>query len=236
MNILGSPYVSLMYFNSSRKPHGTEYSHSDLPLETYQNNTGFYVFLHYITSVALYNAIGHNTASFLQNIHDRHRIRSFMWSILSGTISSPLAPTQGVRHDFSRGLTTVRVVKSFVFLCFRKMNCICLLLYRHWFRLYNILWFCYIRIWQFIHKYSTTVCIDFARYQMLGIECFHVLFYRSDSRFAPSQWETSLQSNTVSHWLGANLESALVSYQTLNEAAWKYRRSEMFWILCRKFL
>ena len=31
----------------------------------------------------------------------------------------------------------------------------------------------------------------------------------ADSRFAPSQWETLLQSNTVSHWLGANLESAL---------------------------
>ena len=32
---------------------------------------------------------------------------------------------------------------------------------------------------------------------------------RTDSRFAPSQWETSLQSNAVSHWLRANLESAL---------------------------
>ena len=31
----------------------------------------------------------------------------------------------------------------------------------------------------------------------------------ADSRIAPSQWETSLQSNAVSHWLGANLESAL---------------------------
>ena len=31
----------------------------------------------------------------------------------------------------------------------------------------------------------------------------------ADSRFAPSQWETSLQSNVVSHWLGASLESAL---------------------------
>ena len=30
---------------------------------------------------------------------------------------------------------------------------------------------------------------------------------RADSRLAPSQWETSLQSNAVSHWLGANLES-----------------------------
>ena len=27
--------------------------------------------------------------------------------------------------------------------------------------------------------------------------------------FAPSQWETLLQSNVISHWLGANLESAL---------------------------
>ena len=33
---------------------------------------------------------------------------------------------------------------------------------------------------------------------------------RADSRFAPSQWDTLLQSNAVSHWLGANLESALL--------------------------
>ena len=32
---------------------------------------------------------------------------------------------------------------------------------------------------------------------------------RVDSRLVPSQWKTSLQSNAVSHWLGANLESAL---------------------------
>ena len=32
---------------------------------------------------------------------------------------------------------------------------------------------------------------------------------RADSRLAPNQWETSLQSNAVSHWLGTNLESAL---------------------------
>ena len=34
---------------------------------------------------------------------------------------------------------------------------------------------------------------------------------RADSRLAPSQWETSLQCNAVSHWLGANLEWAQVS-------------------------
>ena len=32
---------------------------------------------------------------------------------------------------------------------------------------------------------------------------------RADSRFAPSQWETALQSNAVSHWLSTHLESAL---------------------------
>ena len=37
-------------------------------------------------------------------------------------------------------------------------------------------------------------------------------YHRADSRLAPSQWETSLLCNDVSHWLGANLESALPSY------------------------
>ena len=39
-----------------------------------------------------------------------------------------------------------------------------------------------------------------------------VVFIRADFRFAHNQWETSLQSNAVSHWLGANLESALFMY------------------------
>ena len=33
--------------------------------------------------------------------------------------------------------------------------------------------------------------------------------HRADSRFAPSQWETTLLCNNVSHWLGTNLQSAL---------------------------
>ena len=32
---------------------------------------------------------------------------------------------------------------------------------------------------------------------------------RTDSRFVPSQWETVLLCNDVSHWLGASLDSAL---------------------------
>ena len=35
------------------------------------------------------------------------------------------------------------------------------------------------------------------------------IYGRVDSRLAPSQRETSLQSNAISHWLGAHLDSAL---------------------------
>ena len=34
--------------------------------------------------------------------------------------------------------------------------------------------------------------------------------YRDDSRFAPSQWETVLLCNEVSHWLGTSQELALL--------------------------
>ena len=36
--------------------------------------------------------------------------------------------------------------------------------------------------------------------------------FRADSRLVPSQWETLLQSNAISHWLGAYLESTLILY------------------------
>ena len=36
--------------------------------------------------------------------------------------------------------------------------------------------------------------------------------YRADTRFATSQWKTASLCNDVSHWLGANLESALSIY------------------------
>ena len=38
---------------------------------------------------------------------------------------------------------------------------------------------------------------------------FYVTNIKADSRLAPSQWETSLQSNAVSHCMEATLESAL---------------------------
>ena len=37
-----------------------------------------------------------------------------------------------------------------------------------------------------------------------------VIIPEADSRSAPSQWETALLCNDVSHWLGASLESSLI--------------------------
>ena len=41
------------------------------------------------------------------------------------------------------------------------------------------------------------------------------MIYRADSRFAPSQWETALLCNDVSHWLGPSLKSALIYDMTM---------------------
>ena len=63
---------------------------------------------------------------------------------------------------------------------------------------------------------QNTVQIDAAFLSFIGTKMAmvvdiipHAPIYRADSRIAPSQWETALQSNAVSHWLGANLKSVL---------------------------
>ena len=43
----------------------------------------------------------------------------------------------------------------------------------------------------------------------------------ASSRSAPSQWEMALQSNAISHWLGANLESALLIFSKNPVAQWQ---------------
>ena len=56
------------------------------------------------------------------------------------------------------------------------------------------------RLFIYLHTYYiiSNVFIQFA-------QCT----YRTDYRFTPSQWETALLCNDVSHWLSASLESAL---------------------------
>ena len=53
--------------------------------------------------------------------------------------------------------------------------------------------------------------------------------YRADSRLAPSQWETSLQSNVVFHWMGANLESALTY---MNKSLMNIETRPTEWMTC----
>ena len=69
-----------------------------------------------------------------------------------------------------------------------------------------------IKSWLFLKKFSyfhaNPICTIL---DSLGCANFHHVHdcCRADSRLAPSQWETSLQNNAVSHWLGASLESTL---------------------------
>ena len=65
---------------------------------------------------------------------------------------------------------------------------------------------------------SQSMMVQFS--ESLGPE--ELTYCRADFRFAHNQWETSLQSNAVSHWLGANLESAMVlrKINVLTHAWW----------------
>ena len=72
------------------------------------------------------------------------------------------------------------------------------------------------KMWSWMRKYKyifTTSILLCLKGNTLTLLLFNIFKYpiiiRAYSRFAPSQWETALLCNDVSHWLGANLESAL---------------------------
>ena len=54
--------------------------------------------------------------------------------------------------------------------------------------------------------YEPTACNEITGFLTFS----YGMVYMADSSFAPSQWETALLCNDVSHWLGANLKSAVV--------------------------
>ena len=62
------------------------------------------------------------------------------------------------------------------------------------------------------HVFHQRLFIELADKMLWCLTGFNINI-RADSGFVPSQWETSLQSNAVSHWLGANLESSPNKYQ-----------------------
>ena len=89
-----------------------------------------------------------------------------------------------------------------------------------------LVWLCFVLLWlyyQFIvDSYDRLIHIFRVAFGTGVIIC------RADSRFGPSQWETSLQSNAVSHWLGANQESALIWIAMYKHGSmWTTHRSHM---------
>ena len=62
-------------------------------------------------------------------------------------------------------------------------------------------------------------------FQLITKSC-GLSIYRADSRFVPSQWETALPCNDVSHWMGANLESALILH-TSGLLRWDHRNPDL---------
>ena len=65
------------------------------------------------------------------------------------------------------------------------------------------------------HSWYKILCLWWTENQMVSMK-ENVGYFsglpRANSRFTPSQWETPLLCNDVSHWLGASLESALVTW------------------------
>ena len=57
----------------------------------------------------------------------------------------------------------------------------------------------------------------------------HAFTISANSRFAPSQWETTLHCKEVSHWLGASLESALTILSAHGSAAF-IRKLHTHWL------
>ena len=47
---------------------------------------------------------------------------------------------------------------------------------------------------------------------------------RDNFAYAPSQWETTLHCNVVSHWLGVYAKWSLVGYETLSSTVWHHSR------------
>ena len=61
-------------------------------------------------------------------------------------------------------------------------------------------------------RHTPLNCQDSGKRLALIKKTFVIYIYRADSRFAPSQWETTLLCNDVSHWLGTSIESAIYIY------------------------
>ena len=78
-----------------------------------------------------------------------------------------------------------------------------------------------INIFRLVLGFLIIILFHITRY-FVGHKLWHlIIYFRTDSSRAPSQWETASLCGDVSHWLGANLESALYLFiwYALHQAA-----------------
>ena len=67
-------------------------------------------------------------------------------------------------------------------------------------------------------------------YSLMSRAIFHFRLHRADSRFAPSQCETALLRNDVSHWPHNSGESAL--YIIRRATQWQHSYASRYWGAC----
>ena len=82
-----------------------------------------------------------------------------------------------------------------------------------------------------LHRYQGQIYMHIVlRHSVSGVSSrkntvtIQISLFRADSGLAPSKWETSLQSNAASRWLGANLESTLLYFKTDRVAETRTRK------------
>ena len=120
------------------------------------------------------------------------RVIYFMKTICHGTYSCHLSSDIAAPRNFSEVLLCYMLMED---MCFDVRNC-------------------------HVTKFSRITCLGgfqmvngivwYQKTSVIILRWIQKPIYRADSRLAPSQWETSLQSNGISHWMGASLESALI--------------------------
>ena len=110
----------------------------------------------------------------------KHMVRALFWFLFSFGTDQFYACRSGLHHCRSSSNTTVPPV---------SVKPICRILVNE------------------SHEFSQTddIIKNKAQYIWMHIvwDILYIACFRADSRFVLSQWETSLPSNAISHWLGA---------------------------------
>ena len=91
------------------------------------------------------------------------------------------------------------------------------------------------RNWHQIWITMEILLVEWASHPILLVPCTDDnVLSRDQSRYVPSQWETSLQCNDVSHWLGSCLDWSLLRMQSIKVSCgnhfcflWEYKGCQL---------